>query len=94
MKISDVVTNARKKSLTPMQERVLEHLKRHHDEVFSYRDLELAKALGMKQSALGFTLWGLAHKGLIKSFKVDKIYFGWNTAIDELERQVKMFTKA
>ena len=93
MRISEVVANSRKKSITPMQEKVLQYLKQHHDEVFSYRDPELAKMLGIKQSALGFTLWGLERKGHIKSLKVDRLYFGWASAIDELERQVKQFTK-
>lgn len=93
MRISEVVANSRKKAITPMEQQVLDYMKKHPDEVFSYRDPELAKALGLKQSALGFTLWGLKQKGLIKSFKVDKTYFGWATAVDELERQVKQFTK-
>ena len=60
------------------------------DSGFSYRDEELAKALNVKQSALGFILWSLHEKHLIeKAFIEGKVYFGSQAAIRRLREKLR-----
>jgi hypothetical protein len=90
MRISEVLESAEAGRLSPLQRRVLDHLESHDDEVFSYRDELLARAIKSKVSAVGFTLWALHQKGLIGSTKVGrKVYFGSHHAIGELNKQMR-----
>jgi DNA-binding transcriptional ArsR family regulator len=78
----------RRDRLSPLQRKVLDYLESHGDEVFTYRDVALARATKAKLSAVGFTLWGLEKKGLIEKEKVGrKVYFGSHDAIAELKRR-------
>ena len=88
MKIEDVLRIASTDSLTPMQRKVLDYIEWHADEVFPYQDGELAKILGLKPAALGFTLWSLERKGAIKRIKVDKFYFGCEKAVAALQKKL------
>jgi DNA-binding MarR family transcriptional regulator len=88
MRIEDVLRTASTDSLTPMQRKVLDYLEGHADEVFPYQDGELARILGLKPAALGFTLWSLERKGAIKRIKVDKFYFGCEKAVSALQRKL------
>jgi len=91
MKVNAVVEISARKKLSPLQKKVLEHLEAHADEVFTYRDEELANKLSMKPAALGFTLWTLHKRDLIAKTKVGgKVYFGSHGAIAELHRQAEV----
>jgi hypothetical protein len=87
MKIAEV-SNRRRRSST-LRERVLQHLEARSDEVFSYRDDALAKAVGAKVSAVSFTLWALHRDGLIAKEEANgKVFFGSRRAIDQLREQL------
>ena len=87
MKVEAIVDFSRRKKLSPLQRKVLEYLEEREDEVFRYRDGELAEKLSVKASALGFTLWTLHQRDLIAKAKVGgKVYFGSHAAIAQLKR--------
>jgi DNA-binding IclR family transcriptional regulator len=68
---------------------VLRFLEEHPDDVFPYRDQQLARSLEMKVSALSFTLWDLHRQGLIDKQEVDdRVYFGSRRAISELRSRL------
>jgi hypothetical protein len=93
MKIDTLLESARNADLPPLQRKVLDYLEAHGDEVFSYRDVALARALDAKLSAVGFTLWALQQKGLIgKQAVAGKVYFGSKAAIEELRSSLGMPT--
>lgn len=90
MKVSEVIAGLKSDSLPPMQRKVLDYLEKHPDEVFYYRDDELAKALGIKPSALGFSFWDLERKDFIPKAKVGRrTYFGCQRAIRELQSRLE-----
>lgn len=94
MKIQDVVRRQRPARLSPLKARVLDYLEGHPDEVFSYRDQGLASALGMKLSALAFTLWALHRDGRIGKEQVgSKVFLGSRDAVEELRRRLGRGTK-
>ena len=79
----------RDRALSPLKERVLRFLDAHPDEVFSYRDEQLWRELGVKASALSFTLWSLEREGLIEKQKVSgKMYFGTPAAVADVRRRL------
>lgn len=87
MKIDQLV-RPRERRLSPLKSKVLQYLGAHPDEVFPYRDEGLAQQLGVKVSALSFTLWGLHQDGLIARETVDgKVYFGSKEAIRQLRQK-------
>ena len=88
MKVAEVARR-RRSGLSPLKARVLEQLEAHADEVYGYRDEQLARGLGVKVSALSFTLWALHHDGLIDKEEVGgKVYFGSRAAIAELRKRL------
>lgn len=88
MKVAEVAQRRRRR-LSPLKERVLEFLDGHPDEVFPYRDSEVARELNVKASALSFTFWALHRDGLIDKEEVaGKVYFGCRNAIEELRRRL------
>ena len=90
MRIDDLTRLKSGSSPASLKEVVLEYLENHSEEVFSYRDEELAKALKVNQSALGFTLWSLHEKHLIdKAFIEGKVYFGSQAAIRRLREKLR-----
>lgn len=94
MRITELTEHRRQGTrLTPLRARVFSHLEHHPDEVYGYRDPELARALDMKLSALGFTLWALHTEGLVgKEFVGRKVYFGSHSAIEELRHRLAAAT--
>ena len=85
MKIEALAHKLDTKGKKPLKTDVLEYLEEHPDEVFRYRDEDLARELNAKPSALGFTLWWLEDKGLIEKETVGgRVYFGSHTAIQKL----------
>lgn len=77
------------KELSPLKTRVLQYLEDRSDEVFRYRDGQLARALNIKLSALNFTLWGLHRDGLIDKERANgKIHFGSHRAVADLRRRL------
>jgi len=94
MKIRELVSRRGGRRLSPLGGRVLQYLEAHPQEVFRYRDDALAQALGMKPSALSFTLWDLEKKGFIGKENLEgKVYFGGWKAIQELRRQTRRGSK-
>jgi hypothetical protein len=90
MRIDDLAPEKTVQPTSSLKARVVEYLDNHPDEVFRYRDEELASEVGAKQSALGFTLWYLHDKGLIEKESVGgKVYFGSREAIGNLRRKLK-----
>jgi hypothetical protein len=88
MKVDAVLERSGGRKLSPLQRKVLEYVEEHKDEVFSYRDADLARDLSLKVSAVGFTLWSLHQRDLIAKAKVGgKVYFGSLGAVDQLERR-------
>ncbi|MBN2238277.1 MAG: hypothetical protein JW712_00765 [Dehalococcoidales bacterium] len=87
-KIDDVF---KKSDLSPLQQKVLDYLQAHDDEVFGYGDVkELCEKIHHKGSERGvsFTFWALLKKKLIDKERVGKyIYFGSKTAINELREK-------
>lgn len=68
---------------------MLQHLEEHSDEVFPFRDEHLVRSLGVKPSALGWTLWWLHQNGYIDKQEVDgRVYFGSRRAIADLRRRL------
>ena len=94
MKIHDV--SKRHSSIgrrSPLKSRVLDYLESHGDEVFPYRDAQIATDLGIGTSALGFTLWALEREGSIAKASVDgKVYFGSHKAIADLKKSLAPVT--
>jgi DNA-binding transcriptional ArsR family regulator len=89
MKVAEIAHRIRGTELSPMKAKVAGHLEEHSDEVYPYRDDRLAKSLGMKQSALNFTLWALQRDGIIDKERVgNKVYFGSRAAIADLRRRL------
>src|SRR5215210_7214966 len=90
MKIETVAHLTATETKRPLKDEVLKYLEEHPDEVFRYRDQDLARELNAKLSALGFTLWWLENKGLIDKETVDgRVYFGSRAAIDKLRATTK-----
>lgn len=88
MRVTDLAKRKRE-PVSPMKAKVLRHFEEHSDQVFPYRDEELAHALNVKTSALSFTLWGLYREGLIDRETADgKVYFGSRHAVAELRRRL------
>ena len=88
VKIGDLTSETRH-GLSPLKRKVLRYMEDHDDEVFAYRDLQLARELELKPSAQGFTLWALHRDGFIDKEEVDgKVYFGSRRAIGELRRRL------
>ena len=89
-KINDVI---KKSQLSPLQQKVLDYLLEHDDEVFGYGDVkELCEKINHKGSMRGvsFTFWALLKKKLIDKERVGKyIYFGSKSAISSLREQKK-----
>ncbi|HEY41738.1 MAG TPA: hypothetical protein G4O18_07755 [Dehalococcoidia bacterium] len=89
-KISDVLN---KSQLSPLQQKVLDYLQEHDDEVFGYGDVkELSEKINHEGSKRGvsFTLWALLKKRLIDKERVGKhIYFGSKSAISSLREQMR-----
>jgi DNA-binding transcriptional ArsR family regulator len=89
MKVAEVAHRAEGSELSPLKAKVAGYLHEHEDEVYPYRDDKLAKSLGIKQSALNFTLWSLERDGIIDKEKVgNKVYFGCRPAIADLRRRL------
>jgi hypothetical protein len=87
MKVDAVLERSGGRKLSPLQKKVLDYIEKHADEVFSYRDADLARDLSLKASAVGFTLWTLHDRDLIAKAKVGgKVYFGTKGAIGKLRR--------
>jgi hypothetical protein len=85
VKINAVIELAQREQMSPLQDKVLEHLEAHPDEVYGYRDEVLAAELVSKPSAVGFTLWALHKRSLIDKQEVGgKVYFGSHEAIARL----------
>jgi hypothetical protein len=88
MKITQIATKERVR-LSALKERVLRYLEDRPDEVFSYRDPQIAQDLNLKPATQGFTFWSLCRDGLIDKEVVDgKVYFGSRRAIIELRRSL------
>jgi hypothetical protein len=87
-KINDVINQSQ---LSPLQQKVLDYLQQHDDEVFGYGDVkELCEKIKHKGSQRGvsFTFWALLKKKLIDKERVGKyIYFGSKSAIRSLREQ-------
>jgi len=89
MKVTELAKHHRGSTLSPLKAKVLRYLEEHGDEVFPYRDGRLARALGVKLSALNFTLWVLHRDGLIGKQEVNgKVYFGSLSAAAELRAKL------
>lgn len=89
MKVEEVVREQRRERLSPLKRRVLGYLEAHPDEVFTYRDTVLVEALGVKPSALGFTLWALRRDGFISAHRVGRrLYFGSHRAVAALQARL------
>ncbi|HEY95759.1 MAG TPA: hypothetical protein G4O15_12570 [Dehalococcoidia bacterium] len=89
-KINDVINQSQ---LSPLQQKVLDYLQEHDDEVFGYGDVkELSEKINHQGSNRGvsFTFWALLKKKLIDKERVGKyIYFGSKSAIESLREQKK-----
>jgi hypothetical protein len=89
-KIDDVIN---KSDLSPLQQKVLDYLEEHTDEVFGYADVpELCEKIHHEGSENGvsFTFWALLKKKLIDKERVGKyIYFGSKAAIKSLREKKK-----
>lgn len=48
MKVGELVRQSRQASLSPVEKKVLAYLESRSDEVFGYRDANLAKAVNLK----------------------------------------------
>jgi len=71
------------------KERVLRYLEEHGDEVFTYRDEGLLRALDMKASTLSWVLWWLYQNDYIGRETVGRrVMFGSRGAIAELRRKL------
>ena len=89
MKVADLASRRQGRPLSPLKHKVLKYLETHPDEVFPYRDSELAAKLKVKVSALSFTLWALHRDGLVDREEVeDKVYFGSQQAVAQLQRKL------
>lgn len=89
MKVTELARRGPGSALSPLQARILEYLEAHGDEAFPYRDEQLTRSLGVKPSALGWTLWWLHQNGYIDREEVaGKVYFGSRRAIANLRRRL------
>jgi hypothetical protein len=88
MRIEDVATRHVVRSPT-VKARVFDYIHRHPDEVFCYRDEELAREIGAKPSAVGFALWTLHEGGHLEKEDIDgKTYFGFAPALRALRKRL------
>ena len=89
MQIATVVEIAQRGKLPPLQAKVLDFLESHSDEVYCYRDVNLADQLDTKPSGIGFSFWALHKAGLIgKESVAGKMYFGSRAAIRTLRQRL------
>ena len=89
MKVTNLARRSGRRAISPLKAKVLEYLEGHGDEVFAYRDEGFARSLGIKLSALNFTLWALHRDGLIEKQEVDgKVFFGSRRAVAELRQRL------
>ncbi len=89
MKISEVAERHGRPALSDLKARVLRYLEEHPDEVFTYRDEALARAVGARPSALAWTLWWLHRQGFIDKEEVDgRVYLGSRPAVAELRKRL------
>ena len=89
MKISDAVTR-HKRSTPSVKDRVLAHVTGHHDEVFTYRDEDLQRAVGSSRAGLGFALWSLHKAGAIERYEHEgRAFFGTAAAISQMRESLE-----
>lgn len=90
MRIDDVVATRHVVKPPTVKARVFTYISEHPDEVFCYRDQELARAIGAKPSAVGFALWTLHEKQYLQKAEIDgKVYFGFGPAIAALRKRLR-----
>lgn len=88
MKVAELASS-RRGSLSPLKMKVLQYLEEHEDEVFPNYDRDLARSLGLKVSALNWTLWWLHRNGFIDREEAGgKLYFGSRGAVADLRRRL------
>jgi len=89
-KIADVLNRYQ---LPPLQQKVLDYLQSHNDEIFSYTDaIDLGRLVKHAGSVRGilFSLNALEQKGLIYKERLGRrVYFGSKQAIEELRGKKK-----
>jgi hypothetical protein len=89
VKVSALVELAQRERLPPLQRKVLSVLEQRENEVFEYRDEQLAEKTGGKASSIGYSLWALHKKRLIdKQVVAGKVYFGSKKAIGDLRARL------
>jgi DNA-binding IclR family transcriptional regulator len=89
MKVVELARSRRGSHLSPLKLKVVQYLEEHEDEVFPNYDRDLARSLGVKVSALNWTLWWLHRNGLIDREEADgKLYFGSRRAVGELRHRL------
>jgi hypothetical protein len=81
---------AKEGNLSPSQDKLLEFLKRHPFEVFAIKEQEkIAEALEMNRNNVGWCLWALEKKDLIRKRRIGrKVYYGSHEAIANLDKEL------
>ena len=102
MKISDVFQSTLDENeLSNMQKEVMAFFKKHHGEVFPYKDEQLFKELSqINPNAIEWSMWSLNKKGLLAKYKVKnttktrhKIFFGLPEDIKKLQNEDEKLLK-
>jgi hypothetical protein len=89
MKISDAVARHRR-STPSVKKRVLTYIVERPDEVFTYRDEDLQRAVGSSRAGLGFALWSLNKDGAIERYEHEgRAFFGTSAAVSQMQEHLQ-----
>ena len=89
MRIDEIVAQRQASKPSSVKARLFTYIHDHPEEVFGYRDEELARAIDAKPSAVGFALWSLHEKGFVQKTEIaGKVYFGSRDAIQALRKRL------
>jgi hypothetical protein len=89
MKISEAVAR-HKRSSPSVKDRVLAYVTNHADEVFTYRDEELLRAVGSSRAGLGFALWSLHKDSAIERYEHEgRAFFGTPGAVSQMRERLE-----
>jgi len=89
MKISEALAR-HKRSAPSVKDRVLAYVTNHADEVFTYRDEDLLRAVDSSRAGLGFALWSLHKDGAIEKYEYEgRAFFGTLGAVAQMRERLE-----
>jgi len=94
MKVEELIKQHRRrnarKTLSPLQSKVMGFFEQHKGEVFRYGDMQIANSLKERPSAVNWSIWALQKKGfLAKTKAAGRVFVGAPEDVQKLEEGLK-----